>query len=177
VNLGESVLRALFSYWEEGRRALDAKQKHEPRSQLTPSQQQLNLSQNQLQNQSQTPNQSATSNQLQPNGYHESDKRSSDANSLKEDSGTTPNHSSNLDKSHLHPASLSSSTTPSNPTLNNSTNLTHSSNLSTSNHLTPSTSLLKGSANGVTGPPASSTVSLNEERSAQVCEMRGLEGG
>ena len=158
VNLGESVLRSLFSYWEVGRRALDTKQKHDPRSH-TATQPQLNISQSQAQNSTHTSSQSSTSShsQLQPNGHHH------DVNSLKEDGGPTPNH---LDKYHLHSTSTVNASSL-------STNLTNSTHQTNSSHLHPSsTNSLKGSANGSTNPPITILPS-NEDRLSQVCEGEG----
>eukprot|EP00026_Physarum_polycephalum_P001769 Phypoly_transcript_01771.p1 GENE.Phypoly_transcript_01771~~Phypoly_transcript_01771.p1 ORF type:complete len:891 (+),score=135.94 Phypoly_transcript_01771:81-2753(+) len=153
MNLGESVLRSLFSYWDEGRKALDAKYKHDPREKL-PQATQLNLSQNQVQNpsnssQNSLQNHSSTStSHPQPNGYHAQSSDSA-ANSLKED----PNH--------LHPPPTSATLGNSSTTLGNSTttlgnSTLGNSTLGNSTTLSNSSTLPKGSTNGVTSPATAS---------------------
>lgn len=160
MNLGESVLRSLFSYWEAGRRHLDSKQKTDPRSQhsLTPPPSQLNLPQNQAQNSSHT---SQSSNQLQ-NGHQNGDRRTPDANSLKEDAPTLQHSSS--DKSHSHTTTVGNSTNAPPSTLGNAASLTPT--LTNSTNLTNSTStgVLKSSTNGL----------AQEDRPAQKLPLLGL---
>lgn len=167
VNLGESVLRVLFSYWEEGRRALDTKQKTEHQQRFAQHPQHLApLHQSHLPPPHHLPPLQHPQDRPQPNGvlHDEIPDKShpTETNPTKEDDTTTTSNATN-------PSADKSSTTTHNSTnstsiahsanLPNNTNIAHSSNIANSATLTNSSisnstatltnsSTLKNSTNG-----------------------------
>lgn len=162
MNLGESVLRALFSRWEEGRRALESRQKfeHMQRQALHPQHSQhlppihqppqAPLQNSQQQHTQQLP---PIHDRLQPNGVHDGEiprKLSSEKipSSSREDNGAiTPNAASAPNSPHMEKSTTSTNSThlaPHGNSLSHSTNISNSTTLSnpaTSSSLSNSTAI------------------------------------